>query len=51
MIPLGRYSLPVIEVRDGEPDRPSVLVVEDMAEWASRAAVSTPRFTQRLSSH
>jgi hypothetical protein len=29
-IPLGRRTLRVIEVRDGEPDRTRVLVVEDM---------------------
>jgi hypothetical protein len=30
-IPLGRRTLLVIEVRDSEPDKPLVLVVEDMA--------------------
>jgi hypothetical protein len=29
-IPLGRRTLRVVEVRDGEPDEPVVLVVQDM---------------------
>ena len=31
-IPLGRSTLRVVEVRDGGPDNPQVLVVEDMSE-------------------
>jgi hypothetical protein len=31
-IPLGRRTLRVIEVRDSEPDKLQVLVVEDMSE-------------------
>jgi hypothetical protein len=30
-IPLGRRTLRVIEVRDGEPDKPRVLVIEVMS--------------------
>jgi hypothetical protein len=32
MIPLGGRTLRVLEVRDSEPNRPRVLVVEDMSE-------------------
>jgi hypothetical protein len=31
-IPLGRRTLRVIQVRDSEPDKPQVLVVEDVSE-------------------
>lgn len=31
VIPLGRRTLRVLEVPDSEPDRPRVLVVEDMS--------------------
>jgi hypothetical protein len=30
-IPLGRRTLRVIQVRDGEPHEPAVLIVEDMS--------------------
>jgi hypothetical protein len=32
MIPLGRRTLRVVEVRPGNAEHPTVLVVEDMSE-------------------
>jgi hypothetical protein len=32
MIPLGRRTLAVVDVRQREPDEPPVLVVEDTSE-------------------
>jgi hypothetical protein len=34
-IPLGRYSLRVVEVRDGDSEHPTVLVVEPLDYSAS----------------
>ena len=38
MIPLGRRTLRVVQVRDDDADQPPVLVMEDVAEGGTSAA-------------